>query len=75
VPIGLLPTIIRIGTVVGPILLREFRRNPRFRRAVETTADAVAGRVFRTFAGGKKTKKDVFIMRRGRKRFQCRQVR
>ncbi len=73
-PAGLIPTIIRIGTVVGPILLREFRRNPRLRKAVETTADAVAGQVFRKFGAKGKTKRNTFIMKRGRQRFQCRKV-
>jgi len=71
---GLLPTIIRLATKYGPIVANEFRRNKQFRRAVETTADAVAGTAFRALSG-KKKRQDEFIMRRGKQRFRCRKVR
>jgi len=70
-PAGLLPTIVR---TVGPIVLREVIRNRRkIAKAVQTTADAAAGTVFRAFSG-KKPKGKTFIMRRGRQRFECRRV-
>ncbi len=70
-PAGLLPSIIRIGSVLGPILLRAAR--PHIKRGVEFAASEIAGGVVSKFIKSR-SKGKTFIMRRGNQRFQCRKV-
>jgi len=74
--IQLIPTLAKIGTQLGPIVLHELSR-PRTRRLIRGFAEQGLEIAFRKgkerLNRGSKTKK-TFIMRRGRKRFQCRQV-
>jgi len=74
--IQLIPTLAKIGTQLGPIILHELSR-PRTRRLIRGFAEQGLEVAFRKgkerLNRGSKTK-STFIMRRGRKRFQCRQV-
>ncbi len=77
--ISFIPTIVRIGTQLGPVLLNEVAK-PRFKKFLKGALEQGAESFFR--AGKRRlrksrltTKSDSFIMRRGRNRFQCRKVR
>jgi len=75
-PAGLLPSVVRIGTEVGVILLRAAK--PHIRRGIEFGASEIAGelvtRGIKKFQRGK-AKGRQFIMKRGNRRFQCSEVR
>ncbi len=76
-PIQFLPTIVRLGTQLGPILLNEVVK-PRFRKFLESQVAELGQRATRAgkerFAGPLRKGSQNFIMRRGRQRFQCRKV-
>jgi len=76
--IQFIPTIVRIGTQLGPVLLNEVAK-PRFRKFLKGAFEQGAEFAFK--AGKRRLRKNkprrtnnTFIMRRGRKRFQCRKV-
>jgi len=74
--IQFLPTVVRIGQQVGPILLNEVVK-PRFRKFLESQVAELGQRATRAGKArisGPLRKPKTFIMRRGRQRFQCRQV-
>jgi len=75
--IQLIPTLAKIGTQLGPIILHELSR-PRTRRLIRGFAEQGLEVAFRKgkerLRSPAKGTKKTFIMRRGRKRFQCRQV-
>jgi len=73
--ISFIPTLVRIGTQVGPVLLNEVAK-PRFRKFLRKTLDEGLGTALKF---GKKRlarskSRKTFIMRRGRQRFECRKV-
>ena len=73
--IQFLPTLVRIGTQLGPVLLNEVAK-PRFRRFVQEqirNLQDVAVKKGSTRLKGP-LRRQTFIMRRGRQRFQCRKV-
>jgi len=76
--IQFIPTIVRIGTQLGPVLLNEVAK-PRFRKFLKGALEQGAEFAFK--AGKRRLRKpkrssskSSFIMRRGRNRFQCRKV-
>jgi len=75
--IQFLPTIVRIGQQVGPILLNEVVK-PRFRKFLEGQVAELGQRAIREgksrISGPLRSNRGSFIMRRGRQRFQCRKV-
>ena len=74
--ISFLPTIVRIGTQLGPILLNELNK-PRTKDFIRKSIEGFAESRIKQGAIARKgplRKPREFIMRRGRQRFRCRKV-
>jgi len=75
--IQFLPTVLRIGSQLGPVLIHELAK-PRTRRIIENVIGQGAEFAFREgkrrLMRNKPRGRNTFIMRRGRNRFQCRKV-
>jgi len=75
-PVQFLPTLVKVGTVLGPIILNEIRK-PRFRKFLEGQVSELGQQAIKrgkARLSGPVRGRRTFIMRRGRQQFQCRKV-
>ncbi len=76
-PIQFLPTIVRVGTQLGPILLNELNK-PRTKQFIRKSIEGLVESRIKQGAIARKgplQKPNGFIMRKGRRRLVCRRVR